>query len=136
MTMMKIGEVAEQTGLSVPTLRYYEESGLVAPILREESGHRLYSEQDVYSIRFVMHLRSAGMPIADIRRYVELAQHGDETVVARLHLLEAHQVAVEQKIAELQEHLTSISSKIAHYREFYKSLFGEHRVKTEEEELL
>jgi DNA-binding transcriptional MerR regulator len=111
MTTIKIGEVAEQTGLSIHTLRYYEQIGLVSPISREGNGHRTYSEDDVYRIMFVLHLRSAGMPVANIRRYVELAQQGDEAVVERLDLLEAHQAAVEQKIA--------------HYREFYKAALAE-----------
>jgi DNA-binding transcriptional MerR regulator len=125
MTTMKIGQVAEQTGLSIHTLRYYEQIGLVSPITREETGHRVYSEDDVYQIMFVIRLRSAGMPIADVKRYVELAQRGDETIVERLNLLEAHRAAVEQSIEELQEHLTTISNKIAHYRDLHKSALDE-----------
>lgn len=126
MKMMRIGEVAELTGLSVPTLRYYEESGLMAPVSRQPNGHRLYSEQDVYAIRFVMRLRAAGMPIADIRRYIELAQQGDHTVIERLYLLEDHQAMVEEKIAELQEHLAVISNKIAHYHDMNKVALNEN----------
>jgi len=123
---MKIQEVAEQTGLSIHALRYYEQIGLVTPITREDNGHRAYFEDDVYRIVFVTHLRAAGMPIADIKRYVELASAGDDTVVERLELLEAHQQAVEQKIAALQEHLKLISNKVAHYRESYESQLARH----------
>jgi DNA-binding transcriptional MerR regulator len=125
MTTMKIGQVAEQTGLSIHTLRYYEQIGLVSPITREETGHRVYSEDDMHRIMFVVRLRSAGMPIADVKRYVELAQCGDETIVERLNLLEAHKAVVEQSIEELQEHLTTISNKIAHYRELHKNALDE-----------
>jgi DNA-binding transcriptional MerR regulator len=118
---MKIQEVAAQTGLSIHALRYYEQIGLVTPITREENGHRMFSEDDVYRILFVTHLRSAGMPIADIKRYVELAQGGDATVLERLEILEAHKQAVEQHIEELREHLTIISKKIAHYRATHES---------------
>jgi DNA-binding transcriptional MerR regulator len=114
---MKIQEVASQTGLSIHALRYYEQIGLVTPITREDNGHRTYSEDDVYRILFVTHLRAAGMPIAEIKRYVELATQGEETYGERLEILEAHQRAVEQNIAELQEHLGIISRKITHYRE-------------------
>lgn len=117
---MKIQEVAAQTGLSIHALRYYEQIGLVTPIAREDNGHRDYSEDDVYRIRFVTHLRAAGMPIAEIKRYVELASLGEETYGERLVILEAHQHAVEQHIAELQEHLGIISRKIAHYRESHQ----------------
>jgi DNA-binding transcriptional MerR regulator len=117
---MKIHEVAARTGLSIHALRYYERAGLVAPIARADSGQRDYAEDDVYRIAFVTTLRSAGMPIAEIRRYVELAQGGDDTVAERLGLLEAHERAVERQIAELREHQRRISKKIAHYRELHQ----------------
>lgn len=116
---MKIQDVASQTGLSIHALRYYEQIGLVTPVNRERNGHRAYSEDDVYRILFVMHLRSAGMPIADIKRYVELSTQGENTVDERLEILEDHQRAVEANIEELCTHLEVIRKKIAHYREFH-----------------
>ena len=77
MTALAIHEVAEQTGLSAHTLRYYERAGLLLPIERAPSGHRRYSDGDVKAIQFLTKLRSAGMPVADIQRYVELAQLGE-----------------------------------------------------------
>lgn len=117
---MKIQDVAFQTGLSIHTLRYYEQIGLVMPVSREKNGHRMYSEDDVYRILFVMHLRSAGMPIADIKRYVELSAQGESTVVERLAILEDHQRAVEQNIEALYQHLEVIRKKVAHYRAFHE----------------
>src|SRR6185369_14664655 len=117
---MKIQEVATQTGLSIHALRYYEQLGLVSPITREDNGHRMYSEDDIYRIVFVTNLRAAGMPIAEIKRYVELAEGGDNTVLERLEILEAHKRAVEEHIEELQEHLEIISRKIDHYRESFE----------------
>jgi DNA-binding transcriptional MerR regulator len=117
---MRIQEVSVKTGLSIHTLRYYEQVGLVAPISRQQNGHRLYSEDDVYRIVFVTQLRASGMPIADIQRYVELAQQGNSTVIQRLSLLEEHQARVKQTIEELGRHLELISGKIAHYRDYYR----------------
>lgn len=123
---MKIQEVAEQTGLSIHALRYYEQIGLVTPISRAGNGHRAYSKDDIYRIRFVTNLRAAGMPIADIKRYVELSLGGDHTLVERLEILEAHQHAVERQIAELSEHLVRISNKVVHYREIYRRPLMQH----------
>jgi DNA-binding transcriptional MerR regulator len=117
---MRIQEVSQETGLSIHALRYYEQIGLVLPVARQENGHRYYSEDDVYRIVFVTHLRAAGMPIADIKRYVELANQGDSTVLERLELLEQHRELVEQKIEDLHHHLELISNKIAHYHEYYR----------------
>jgi DNA-binding transcriptional MerR regulator len=114
---MKIEQVAQKTGLSVHTLRYYEQAGLVLSIQRASNGHRDYTDDDVYRIVFVTRLRATGMPIAGIQRYVELAQQGDETVAERLRILEEHKLAIEQRIEMLREHLALISQKIEHYRE-------------------
>ena len=128
---MKIQEVAEQTGLSIHALRYYEQIGLVAPIARAGNRHRAYSEDDVYRINFVTTLRAAGMPIAEIKHYVELSSSGDDTIVERLEILEAHQHAVERQIAELREHLVRISNKVAHYRELNQRSLEQHLQVTE-----
>lgn len=117
---MKIQEVAARTGLSIHALRYYEQLGLMRPVARKGNGHREYSEDDIGRINFVIHLRNAGMPIAQIQQYTELAAQGSSTSAERLALLEAHQVAVEEKIAELEAHLTVIRNKIVHYREWQK----------------
>ena len=114
---MKIQSVAKKTGLSIHTLRYYERIGLIGCVDREQNGHRDYGPNDIDRIQFVLRLRSAGMPISNIKRYMELAQGDMDTVVERLQLLEDHQQAVEQHIDELQQHLTLIRDKIAHYRE-------------------
>lgn len=117
---MTISEVGAQTGLSVHALRYYERLGLVTPIGRRDNGHRTFTQDDLNRIRFVMHLRSAGMPIAQIKRYAELADQGDATLLERLELLEVHRAAVLQQIGQLTEHLGVISAKVAHYRELYR----------------
>lgn len=117
---MKIQQVAEQTGLSIHALRYYEQMGLITPVIREQNGHRDYSEDDVARIIFVMRLRAAGMPISNIKRYAELAQQGEETYTERLEILEEHKVGVEEKIQELCQYLELISKKITHYREWYQ----------------
>jgi DNA-binding transcriptional MerR regulator len=58
--MMRIGELAAQTGASVRSLRYYEEQSLLAPA-RSASGQRLYADSDVERVRFVQHLYAAGL---------------------------------------------------------------------------
>lgn len=116
---MKIQEVAEQTGLGIHTLRYYEQIGLITPITRQGNGHRTYTQDDVYRLNFVTRLRATGMPIAEIKRYNDLAAQGEATVLERMQILEAHQAMVEARIEELRGHLTLLNSKIAHYRELH-----------------
>lgn len=113
-----ISDVAEQTGLSVHTLRYYERAGLMPrPIGRSSSTHRRYSEGDVSWVVFLTRLRSTGMPIATLREYTELAQRGDDTAEARLELLLRHRISFLARLEEMQQSLEVIDRKIELYTE-------------------
>ncbi|OII42540.1 MerR family transcriptional regulator [Plantibacter sp. MMLR14_011] len=111
-----ISDVAERTGLSVHTLRYYERAGLMPrPIGRSSSTHRRYSEGDVSWVVFLTRLRSTGMPIATLREYTELAQRGDDTAEARLELLLRHRISFLARLEEMQQSLEVIDRKIELY---------------------
>lgn len=113
-----ISDVAEQTGLSVHTLRYYERAGLMPrPIGRSSSTHRRYSEGDVSWVVFLTRLRSTGMPIATLREYTVLAQRGDDTAEARLELLLRHRISFVARLEEMQQSLKVIDRKIELYTE-------------------
>jgi DNA-binding transcriptional MerR regulator len=114
---LTISDVAEKTGLSNHTLRYYERAGLLLAVGRNGSGHRRYSAQDVEWVVTVTRLRATGMPIRLIRRYAELVRAGDGNEAQRLAILEAHRAEVLAKIDELQHNLELIDYKIGLYRE-------------------
>ncbi len=76
-TELTIAEVAERTGLTRHTLRYYERDGLMLGVGRVGSGHRRYSERDLGWIELITKLRATGMPIREVRRYAELVRAGD-----------------------------------------------------------
>ena len=70
MTAFTIQDVSRRSGLSEPTLRYYEEVGLIGPIDRDgSSGHRRYSSEDVDVLQMLACLRAMGMGIEDMRTY-------------------------------------------------------------------
>ena len=126
---MSVQEVQTLTGFSGHTLRYYEKAGLmVNPVSRAANGHRRYSDEDVYWLRFLHRLRETGMPIANIRRYAELARAGEATVNQRLALLEAHREAVHQHLQQTAEFLGSIERKIDHYRDHYSQQLSKTKV--------
>ena len=112
---LTVQQVAQMTGLSEHTLRYYERSGLIPPVGRAGNGHRRYSQQDIEWVQFVRRLRAAGMPIAGVQRYVALQRQGSATRGERLELLKAHRQSVQQQIEELLEHLALIEHKITYY---------------------
>jgi DNA-binding transcriptional MerR regulator len=116
---MGIGEVAQQTGLSVHALRYYEREGLMLSqhVARGTGGHRRYRPDDVYWLRICIKLRASGMPLANIRRLAELVREGPGNEQERLELLREQQKRVENQLAELQECLRIISRKVGIYEQ-------------------
>src|SRR5580658_3172990 len=93
------GQAAEQSGFSLDTLRYYERIGLLDGIGRAPSGHRRFREEDLEWLGVLRCLRDTGMPIAQMRRYAELARSGQPTLAGRLSLLTEHHTHVQERIA-------------------------------------
>ena len=120
---LSIGEVAERTGLSVHTLRYYEREGLLAaPVRRASNGHRVYSEHDVEWLTVCTNLRATGMPLTAIRRYAGVVREGNGDAEGRLAILRDHQQSLSDEIAALAERLELIGRKV---RVFEDGLDGE-----------
>ncbi|MQA73934.1 MAG: MerR family transcriptional regulator [Solirubrobacterales bacterium] len=116
-TGLTISDVAQETGLTSHTLRYYERAGLLAGVERNGSGHRRYTSEDVEWVILVTRLRATGMPIRLIRRYAELVRDGEGNEAERLALLEAHRAEVVARLDQLHRNLELIDYKIGLYRE-------------------
>ncbi|MFE6646179.1 MerR family transcriptional regulator [Nocardioides sp. NPDC057772] len=112
---LSIAEVAERTGLTAHTLRYYERDGLMLDVGRNGSGHRAYTEDDLGWITLITRLRSTGMPIREIRRYAEMVRSGAGNEADRLGLLRAHRDRVRAQLAETARHLEAIEFKVDYY---------------------
>lgn len=109
-----IAEVADKTGVTAHTLRYYERIGLL-DVGRHDNGHRRYTDHDVERVIFIGRLRSTEMPIREIVRYFDLVARGRDTEDERLALLQEHRTAVLARLGELEAALGAIEFKIAHY---------------------
>jgi DNA-binding transcriptional MerR regulator len=115
--LLSISEVAEITGLSTHTLRYYERAGLMLePVDRASSTHRRYSQGDVNWVSFLTKLRSTSMPIARVREYVDLCRLGEDSIADRLELLLTHRIVVQSQLDEMTRSLAAIDFKIATYQ--------------------
>jgi DNA-binding transcriptional MerR regulator len=110
-----IQQVAELTGLSEHTLRYYERIGLLTTVNRAANGHRRYSEESIRQIEFLNKLRSTGMPIRDMQRYAELRRQGSTSISARYAMLKTHHTAVLEQLRVLEENLKVIEYKVELY---------------------
>jgi DNA-binding transcriptional MerR regulator len=113
---LTIQEVAQATGLSAHTLRYYERIGLIHPIDREQNTHRRYTTDDVGWIDFLTKLRATGMSIKDMQKYADFQRQGDETLPQRVEMLKSLRDKVEAHMDELSEHLKLIYYKIDVYQ--------------------
>jgi DNA-binding transcriptional MerR regulator len=113
---MTIAQAAEEAGVSVHTLRYYERAGLLAPIDRNGSGHRRFTPEDVEWVVVCRKFRATGMPIRRIREYAELVRQGEGNEAERLALLEAHREDVRAQLREVRRNLELIDYKIDLYR--------------------
>jgi DNA-binding transcriptional MerR regulator len=110
------GQAAEQSGFSLDTLRYYERIGLLYDIERTSSGHRRFRDDDLEWLGVLRCLRDTGMPIAQMRRYAELARSGTATFSERLDLLTEHDADVQERITLLESQHKHLQEKIAWYR--------------------
>ena len=111
--MYRIGELAKACGVKADTLRFYEKNGLISPGIRNESGYRLYGEQDKRRLEFIIRAKSVGFSLADIGELLAL-----DTNKAKVTCQEVKAVAdtkleqVEQKLLELtrfRENLKALS---------------------------
>ena len=66
-TGMKIGVLAGRSGLSVKTLRYYEDLGLLPAIARSEGGYRLFAEESLRRLEFIRRLKALGLSLEEIQ---------------------------------------------------------------------
>ena len=114
---LTIQEVSQATGLSAHTLRYYERIGLIHSIEREENTRRIYTEDDIGWIDFLLKLRATGMSIKEMQKYAKLQRQGDETLPQRVEMLKSLQAKVETRMSELNEHLKLICYKIEIYQQ-------------------
>jgi DNA-binding transcriptional MerR regulator len=115
---LTIGQVAERTGLSIHTLRFYEKEGVLAtPPRRSAGGRRVYTEHDVEWLNLCVVLRGSGMPLPEIRRYTELARTAG-TEPQRLDLLRTHQQRLRDQLAELGRCMDVITHKVACYEDY------------------
>lgn len=111
---MNIGEAARQSGLPAKTIRYYEETGLIAPAARAENGYRDYSDTDVHKMRFVRHARGLGFSVEVCSQLLSLYEDEGRKSADVKAIAEEHLTEVDAKIKELQELRSTLSHLVEH----------------------
>ena len=100
---MKIGELAQRTRTNAPTIRYYEEIGLLPHPARREGGQRTFGESDSRRLTFIRQCRAFGFPIEQVRSLVALTKDHDRSCTEARSIAQAHLDAVRKKLTELKE---------------------------------
>lgn len=111
-----IGQVAEQLGVSIDTLRYYDKSGLLPFVKRDQNGRRQFTADNLHLMRTIICLKNAGVSVNDIGKFIELRLLGDSSLVARSELLTAHETQLRQQINDLEETLSYLKFKEWYYQ--------------------
>ncbi len=110
-----IGEVAEKTGLSTHTLRYYEKEKILNAVNRKDNGLREYTENDIELLKVITCLKDTGMSISKIRDYVRLCNEGNQTIDERRNIFVKQKQHIEEEISKLTKHLETANYKIWYY---------------------
>jgi MerR family Zn(II)-responsive transcriptional regulator of zntA len=99
---LSTGDLARVCGTTVRTVRFYEESGLLAPLTRSDGGHRLYRGDAPERLQLVMDLREAGLSLQEVRDLFDLKSSASEP-----------KAAAEEMRAALHEKIATVNEKIA-----------------------
>ena len=113
MTAFTIQDASRQSGLSEPTLRYYEQVGLIGPIGRDEHQHRRYRPEDINTLDALACLRATGVSIEDMRTYQANLARRDETAGEQRDILLRHAARIEAEMVLQQARLAYLKSKAA-----------------------
>lgn len=110
-----IRQVAEKMGVTVPTLRYYDKEGLMPFVDKKPDGTRVFKDEDFKGLEVITCMKSSGMPIKDIKRYMDLCKEGDSTLQKRLEIFFERKEAVQEQLNELNKVMETIKHKIWYY---------------------
>lgn len=107
--LLQIGQVAERTGLSLRTIRFYEENGLVVPTTRSEGGYRLYSDEDVVRLEVIKRMKPLGFSLGEMHQLLtllaDLETAGDDEREALTDRLRMFHEAATARVTALREQL-------------------------------
>lgn len=114
---LTIKQAAGRTQLSEHTLRYYDREGLMPLLKRSPSKIRDFSENDIAWIDLICCLKNSGMPLEEIKDFMNLCLKGPDTCEERRAMLISHKKSILEQMEKLQGSLNTIDYKIDHYKE-------------------
>lgn len=122
MAMLTIGDLSRRTGVKVPTIRYYEQMGLLSAAERSEGNQRRYGKPERERLSFIKHARDLGLTIDSIRELIDLSAHPEQPCAQADRIAAEQLSAVREKIAKLRRLEQELERMSAHCD-------GQHQVK-------
>lgn len=110
-----IGQVATRFNLSIPTLRYYDQEGLIPNLTKDQAGIRRFNNENLEALQVVECLKTSGMSIKDIKQFMQWSSEGDETLAQRLTLFQKLREHLESQLDLLERNLRVVDYKCAYY---------------------
>jgi DNA-binding transcriptional MerR regulator len=116
MKTYSISEIAKELNLTPYTLRYYDREGLMPFVERTSSGTRLFKESDIDALKVIECLKSTGMPIKEIKNFIDWCSEGDCTLQQRYDMFMERKATVEAQMEELKKTMAVIEHKCLYYK--------------------
>lgn len=111
-----IGQVSKKLGITVDTIRYYDKSGILPFVKKNDIGRREFTDNDIHLMRTIICLKNAGVSVSDISKFIDYRLQGDSTLDKRFQLLEEHRKDLQQQITDLQDTMSYLKFKEWYYQ--------------------
>ena len=111
-----IGEMARKLNVAPSTLRYYDKEGLLPFVERSSGGIRMFKDEDMEWLRLLGCLKKAGMPLKEIRSFMDWSRQGDATISQRLELIQKQRQSVLEQQKQLEDTLLMLDYKRWYYQ--------------------
>lgn len=116
-----IGQFAEKIGVTVSTLRYYDKEGLLPFVDKKPNGTRIFKDEDFEGLAVIACMKNSGVPIKEIKKYMDLCAEGDSTLNERMEIFIERKEIVQNQIEELNNIMKTINHKIWYYETAIKA---------------
>ena len=110
-----VGQMAKKMGVAPSTLRYYDKEGLLPFVGRSDGGIRVFTDNDWQWLSIIECLKKTGLPIKEIKTFIDWCMEGDSTIDKRLELMRHRREVVRAQLAQLQDTLALLDYKCWYY---------------------
>lgn len=113
--MYTVGEIAKKLNVTASTLRYYDKEGLLPFVKRSDGGMRIFGDEDMSSLKVIECLKKTGMPIKEIKHFMDCCLAGDDKIGERLAIVKSQRDQVLRQMEEQQNMLEMLNYKCWYY---------------------